>query len=150
MTSGAAPRWIDIDDSVVTIGSFQDTGSNEDYVMYSWHSVPGYSAFGSYEGNGDDDGPFIYTGFSTRYVLVKNVSNQGDWRIYDTTRCPTNPNNLVLVADQNAEEFTTDDPLDLLSNGFKVRGDFRDINTNGDTYIYCCFAENPFNISNAR
>ena len=125
------------------------SASGTDYIAYCWHSVEGFSKFGSYEGNGSDDGPFIYTGFSTRYVLVKNVDNQGDWRIYDTTRCSTNPNNLVLVADQNAQEFTTDDPLDLLSNGFKVRGDFSDINTSGDTYAYCCFAENPFGGENA-
>ena len=143
--------WNDTDpgNDVFTVGNGINTNATNDMIAYCWHSVEGFSKFGSYEGNGSDDGPFIYTGFSTRYVLVKNVDNSGDWRIYDTERCSTNPNNLVLVADQSAEEFTTDDPLDLLSNGFKVRGDFSDINTSGDTYAYCCFAENPFGGENA-
>jgi len=113
------------------------------YVAYCWAPVEGYSAFGSYTGNGSTDGPFIHTGFKPRWIMVKRSDSTGNWTIKDTSRPDYNPNNLNLFANLSTAE-TTEYPVDLLSSGFKVReGTFSDWNASGGTYIYAAFAENP-------
>ena len=117
-----------------------------DVVCYAWHSVPGYSAIGTYVGNGSTDGPFIYTGFRPAWVMYKRTNGAGSWQIYDSTRDIANPCHLELVANSEAAEVdtTTYRANDFLSNGFKLRGDHAGFNESGDTYIYMAFAENPF------
>jgi len=119
--------------------------SNSSYIMYAWHDVPGLQKFGSYEGNGDTDGPFVWCEHKPAWVMVKNTDDTSDWRIYDSTRNATNPINLILYPNDTWDDTTTAHPLDFLSNGFKVRGDYKDVNTDGDTYIFCAFAESPMN-----
>ena len=118
--------------------------------MYCWHSVPGYSAFGSYTGNGSStDGPFVYTGMKVGWVMVKQIGAATNWVLYDTTREPTNPNDQHLFANlTNAENTSASFNFDFLSNGFKVRGNTANINANNGNYLYCCFAENPFGGNN--
>jgi hypothetical protein len=121
------------------------TNNNTDtYVAYVFHSVQGYSKIGSYTGNGNADGPFIYTGFRPAWIMVKRTSTSGEnWNIRDNKRSPINPANENLLANDNrAEEnyYATD----LLSNGFKIRTSEAGHNTNGATYIYMAFAEHPF------
>ena len=116
-----------------------------DMISYNWHDVPGLQKFGSYEGNGDTDGPFVWCGHKPAWVMVKNTDDTSDWRIYDSTRNATNPVNLILYPNDTYEDTTTSHPFDFLSNGFKVRGDYKDVNTDGDTYIYCAWAEAPMN-----
>ena len=130
-------------------------GSSRTYIAYCWHSVPGYSRFGRYTGNGNSDGPFIYTGFKPAMVFVKSYSNSGTaWEIRDNLRgyTPTvghngitgNPITQVLYISNNDHEYTTDN-CDFLSNGFKWRSSGGNRNENGYTYIYCAWAVNPFN-----
>jgi hypothetical protein len=137
--------------SVFSIGT--DSGVNTSsgtYVAYCWAPIAGYSAFGSYTGNGSADGPFVYLGFRPRYVLIKCSSNGGlSWEIYDTSRNPYNAVNTVLLAENSSGEFTGGD-IDYLSNGFKFRTTRGSLNTSGYTYIYAAFAENPFKYANAR
>jgi hypothetical protein len=113
---------------------------------YSWAEIPGYSSFGSYQGNGNADGPFIYTGFRPAFLILKNInkSDQAEWRMYDSARNTYNPCNLLLQNDLANAEVTTSYVVDFLSNGIKVRGDFQALNGAGDTMIYAAFAENPF------
>jgi hypothetical protein len=121
------------------------------YVAYCFAPIAGYSAFGSYVGNGSTDGVFIYNGFRPRYVMIKNTSAIEDWLIYDTARNTSNLTNLLLYADLNSAEVTASSGvIDILSNGFKLRGSASSINTSGATYIYMAFAENPFKYANAR
>lgn len=133
--------------------------SSTNYIAYLWDTVSGYSAFGSYTGNASTDGPFIFTGFRPRFVLVKNTSVAGNWYIFDTSRSSSNGANVEdykLYPDtSNAEnglagETTSTNNMDTLSNGFKLRT--LNGNTNGSTnvFIYAAFAENPFKISRAR
>jgi hypothetical protein len=119
-------------------------------IAYCWTEIEGFSKFGSYTGNGDVDGPFVYCGFKPAWVLVKNRTSTSDWRIYDSSRVPTNPNNLVLYANLTTIDTDSSHPFDFLSNGFKVRGDFNDVNTDGDVYIFAAFAESPFQTANAK
>ena len=119
------------------------------YVAYCWAPVAGYSAFGSYTGNGSADGPFIYTGFRPRWIMVKSSSGVENWYIYDTARDTYNYASLGLLPNlSNAE--TNYGQIDILSNGFKMRGTGSSWNGSGSTYIYAAFAESAFKFSNAR
>jgi hypothetical protein len=130
--------------------SNQANGSAATYVAYCFTPIAGYSAFGSYTGNGSADGPFVYTGFRPRFIMVKCSSAVGGWDIFDTSRNPYNVENAWLAAQSAAAESTSTLSLDGLSNGFKLRQTDQDINGSGQTYIYMAFAENPFKYSLAR
>jgi hypothetical protein len=125
--------------------------STATYVAYCFAAVAGYSAFGSYTGNGLPDGPFIYTGFRPRFVMTKATTNiSGNWVIIDTSRLTYNQNGTGLYPNLSNSEVTTI-YIDILSNGFKIRNDSTNQNnTSSDTYIWAAFAENPFKISRAR
>ena len=120
------------------------------YVAYCWAPIAGYSAFGSYTGNGSTDGPFIYTGFRPRFVMIKCSSAAGnDWPIIDTSRATYNVAGPELYADLSQAESTSN-YIDIVSNGFKIRSTGGQVNTSATTYIYAAFAENPFKYANAR
>ena len=138
--------------SVFSLGTSTGVnGSSGTYVAYCFAQVAGYSAFGSYVGNGNADGPFIYTGFRPRYYILKNITNVQSWSVQDTSRSPYNVGSAVLLPNSSLAELTGTDFVDILSNGFKIRhSSSGNNNNNGDTYIYMAFAENPFKFSNAR
>ena len=120
----------------------------ETYIAYCFAEKQGYSKFGSYVGNGNADGPFVYTGFKPAVVINKRTDSGGPWTIFDSARCPNNVNNAKLYPHANdAEVTTTGDPIDFLSNGYKLRGSGSDCNVSGGSYIYMAFAENPFTTS---
>jgi len=137
--------------SVFSIGAAQDTNrSSGTYIAYCFAAVTGYSAFGTYTGNGSTDGPFIYLGFRPRFVLIKISSGTtDDWYIFDSARDTTNVVGNYLRPNVSTAEGTFGS-LDFTSNGFKVRQSGAALNGSTYTYIYACFAENPFNISRAR
>jgi len=136
--------------SVFSIGTAAELNtSGGTYVAYCWAQVAGFSQFGSFVGNGSADGPFVYTGFKPKFILIKATSGTLDWEINDSTRNPYNASNLALYPDLSAAETSTYAYKDFLSNGFKIRTTNGNSNTNGTTYIYAAFAENPFKFSNA-
>ena len=137
--------------SVFSLGtSTSVNGSTYTYVAYCFAAVAGYSAFGSFVGNGSADGPFCYTGFRPRFVIIKNSTTAGtDWDMYDSSRSTYNQANAVLRADTSGAELSIL-PVDFLSNGFKIRDTGTDINTSSATMIYMAFAEDPFKNSLAR
>jgi hypothetical protein len=134
--------------TVFSIGTDSGVNTNtSNYVAYCFSEVAGYSAFGSYTGNGSTDGPFVYTGFRPRYVLTKLSSSSGaGWWITDTARDPYNATNDLLQANL-ANASASGLPLDILSNGFKIRTSDVGVNTNTATYIYMAFASNPYKYS---
>jgi hypothetical protein len=124
-------------------------------IAYCFAEVAGYSRFGSYIGNGVAEGPFVYTGFRPRYVLVKRSDSTGNWFIWDSARDVNNTVLRELYSDSTSAEFTrtgSSDSLDFVSNGFKIRlsSTYADRNASGGTYIFMAFAENPFKYSLAR
>jgi hypothetical protein len=123
------------------------------YVAYCFAPVAGYSAFGSYTGNGSADGPFVFTNFRPRYLMVKEASGtsaaSGNWVIHDAVRDTYNVCGLRLVADNSYAEGTVN-AFDFLSNGFKLRTTDVGRNESGGTYIYMALAENPFKYSLGR
>ena len=138
---------------VFTVGANDNTNKNNaDIIAYCFTPVEGYSAFGSYTGNGSTDGPFVFCGFRPRWILVKNTSiNGSNWRIVDTARNTYNEANLLLNPNSsNDEQTTTANEFDILSNGFKLRGTDNDTNGSAETLIYAAFAEHPFKTSRAR
>ena len=119
-------------------------GNGNTHVAYCFAEKQGYSKFGSYVGNGNVEGPFVYTGFKPAFVLVKNgSSNATNWSIVDNKRDSSNDGTpKLLLPDSNSAESTFSF-IDLLSNGFKLRYS-SDSNTSGNVMIYMAFAENPF------
>ena len=141
--------------SVFSIGS-GSSGTNSNgatYVAYCFAAIPGYSAFGSYTGNGSTDGTFVYCGFRPRFVFYKSTA--GNWGVlYDTSENSYNVASQYLIADSSAAQnnggATNNGTLDILSNGFKLRDTALQSNNSGTTYIYMAFAENPFQNALAR
>jgi len=124
--------------------------SGQKAVAYCFHSVEGYSKFGSYTGNGSTDGPFVYTGFRPAFVLYKSTNNAYGWGIVDNRRTyEFNPADGQLYPHSNAAEgnYTY---ADFLSNGFKLRSTGLGENASGSNILYMAFAEMPFKYSNAR
>jgi hypothetical protein len=119
------------------------------YVCYAWAAVTGYSAFGSYTGNGLANGPFVYLGFRPAFLIIKRTNLTGNWVMLDGKRVEYNVDNNPLYANLANAEATTD-LLDITSNGFKLRSTNADCNASGGIYVYACFAENPFQYSRAR
>jgi hypothetical protein len=123
--------------------------SGEDYIAYCFHSVEGYSKFGSYTGNGSSDGPFVYTGFRPSWLMVKASSTTSHWYILDVERNTYNAVDAFIKPNSSNAEATSL-PFDFTSNGFKIRTSSAGPNTSGATYIYMAFAEMPTKFSLAR
>jgi len=133
--------------SVITLGAYENTNqNNNDLVCYAFHSVKGYSKFGSYTGNGSSsDGPFVYTGFKPAWIMIKRTDSTNHWGITDNKRDPDNLTNEILLANSSGTGYSgTSIGYDILSNGFKIRNSDSIDNTSGGTYIYMCFASSPF------
>jgi hypothetical protein len=127
--------------SVFTITS--GLAANDNNIGYVFAEKKGYSKFGSYTGNGNADGAFVYTGFKPAWVLVKRTDGADSWVMFDNKRNEFNPQDKFLLADVvNAE--STYVYCDFLSNGFKSRIPGASWNGSGMSYIYMAFAENPF------
>ena len=122
-----------------------------DVVFYAFSEVAGYSKFGSYTGNGNADGPFIFTGFRPAWIMIKRTNSSEGWQIFDNKRSPINEIGDVIEANTNAAAVTSiPNWLDFLSNGIKLRAHYTNGNGSGSTYIYLAFAESPFKNSRAR
>jgi hypothetical protein len=137
--------------TVFTVGGEWGNGNN--IVAYCFAPVAGYSAMGSYVGNGSSDGPMVYTGFRIKWLLLKNTTSSGDmWFLLDSSRDPENPNTLLLQPNTSDQELdnATNYSTDLLSNGFKLRSSTSRNNSSGNTFIYIAFAENPLKTARAR
>jgi hypothetical protein len=171
-TTGAeiTAYWVDVSDSSDGSGSYGDIGSGESPVTaslfgfqhdnfsgtdaiigYFFHSVEGYSSFGSYVGNGSATAaPFVYTGFRPALVVTKNITNSGDaWPVADSARSPFNVSNDTVFWNQTTAG-ATGYQLDLLSNGFRPYSSDHSVNESGATIIYAAFAESPFKTALAR
>jgi hypothetical protein len=133
------------------VGYAATNGSSETFVAYCFAQVAGYSAFGKYTGNGSTDGPFVYTGFRPKFVMLKNATTGAtNWQINDSARDTYNVMDKRLAPSNSDAEATGFNFGDFTSNGFKIRQTDQTWNKNGDTYIYMAFAENPFKYANAR
>jgi len=115
-----------------------------EYVCYAFAEKQGYSKFSSYVGNGNANGPFVYTGFKPAFVMIKRTDSTANWDMFTGEISTFNIVSDRLRANLSNAEQTGFDRLDFVSNGFKIRNTNTTGNTSGGTYIYMAFAENPF------
>jgi len=136
---GTAPT-----NTVVSVGPTNNESGQTAY-MYSWHSVPGYSKIGKYVGNGNADGPCVYTGFKVGWLLLKALDRSGVWLIYDSKRDPYNFVDVQLRPSEQTGDNAAGASysLDFLSNGFKIRTTDSNFNYISEDYLYMAFAEEP-------
>jgi len=119
------------------------------FVAYCFAPVAGYSAFGSYTGNGSADGPMVFTNMRPRWIMIKRTDSTGNWTIIDAAREGYNVDNDPLYPN-TADAEGTADLADIVSNGFKLRSTDASVNASAGTYVYACFAESPFSLARAR
>ena len=136
----------------VSAGSAEMNTNGGTYVVYCFAPVNSFSAFGSYTGNGSTDGPMVVLGFRPRCLWIKETSGIGNWLVWDTARETFNVMNDCLVPNLSSTGFIDNTSLDLdvTANGFKIRSTSDDYNGNTATFIYCAWAESPFQYSRAR
>jgi hypothetical protein len=140
--------------TVFSLGTSTDSNDTKAMVAYCFAQIAGYSAFGSYTGNGSATaGPFVYLGFRPRFVMVKryDTSSTGNWSITDTAINPYNNTTGALRPNTADSESTVGTVyVQPVSNGFYISNNNSDTNASSGTYIYMAFAENPFKYANAR
>ena len=128
-------------------------GESRNYVAYCFANIEGYCKVGSFVGNGNTDGPFIYTGFRPSLVVRKRFDGSGSWLVKDDARNPTNDGSIeVLTWNSDGAEnpqTETSDGVDFLSNGFKLKATNNGSNGDGLTYVYLAISFNPFKYSTA-
>ena len=131
-------------------GSYAHNTTGRNYIAYCWAQRDGFSKFNEYRGDGQPDGPFIYTGFRPRWILIKHTGGQ-DWVLFDTTRDHDNDNDIEKITTNEPNgEVTHSNWIDILSNGFKLRTNAVALNENGTKYIYSAFADHPLKLARAR
>ncbi len=157
VTSGAATTANIWNDTAPTADVFSlgnnaaVNGTGATFVAYCFHSVDGYSKVGSYTGNGNADGTFVYTGFRPSWIMIKRTDSTDAWHMVDNKRAGYNDANAGFETnDSVAEDTSVGDRIDIVSNGFKMRNSWTRINASSGDYIYLAFAETPFKNSNAR
>jgi len=142
--------WNDTDptSSVFSVGNNDriTNGNGMTYVAYLFAEKQGYSKFGSYTGNGNADGTFIYLGFKPAFIIIKKTNAAEDWELFDNKRLGYNVDNNNVVPNTTSAEATSD-RLDIVSNGFKFRTAAGSVNASGDSFIYMACASNPFTTS---
>jgi len=134
-------RWQDTKptSTLISVGDYEtnESGSHE-FIMYAFAPIAGYSKFGGYTGNSNADGTFVYTGFKPSWVMLKRTDSTSNWTVYDNKRLGYNVDNNGILANTSDAEYT-DDRIDLLSNGFKLRANHAEVNTG--SYIYMAFGQ---------
>ena len=130
--------------------SSSNSNQSTNYIAYLFSEVAGFSKFGSYTGNGSADGPFVFCGFRPRFIMFKRTDAVASWRIIDTARESVNATQNEIYPNLSNAEAGAANGMDVLSNGFKLRGSYAEWNASGGTFIFAAFAENPFKNSLAR
>tara|TARA_R100001591_G_scaffold117013_2_gene135384 strand:- start:733 stop:4689 length:3957 start_codon:yes stop_codon:yes gene_type:complete len=134
-TIGATTNQIGGDVTVNTSGGT--------YISYCFHNVDGFSKFGSYAGNGSNDGTMVETGFEPAFVMIKDSSEGHSWTIHDNKRDLTNPRKKYVLPSATNVEAADLNGINFYSNGFQLLDDYQYYNKDGNTYIYMAFAADP-------
>jgi len=133
-----------ITSDVVGLGtSATANGSGATYVAYCFAEKQGYSKFGSYVGNGNADGSFIYTGFKPAFVIIKESNGTNSWQMWDNKTSPYNLANAYLQPNTTSAEISGNNQIDILSNGIKLRSSNTANNGSGQSFIFMAFAAAP-------
>jgi hypothetical protein len=132
--------------TVFSIGTYGGVNSSSsEFIAYCFTPTKGFSAFGSYTGSGNADGPFLYTGFQPGFTMIKRWDGTSNWNIHDSARSPYNPTVADLFANTNDDQETGNgNSIDYYANGFKMTNATNSLNGNGIAYLYMSFAKAPF------
>jgi hypothetical protein len=141
--------------NLFTTPRYQYNENGKSYIAYVFHEVEGFSKFGGYIGNNSTDGTFAHTGFRPAFLIIKRASSTGSWQLLDSKRNTFNSTDTYLYTPGSGTEvdgsgLSTPINVDFLSNGFKIRTTEAVYNSNGASFAYMAFAEQPFKFSNAR
>jgi hypothetical protein len=137
-----------VSSSLITVGGNANL-SGKSQVLYAWANVEGFQKFGTYSGNGNAAGPFIYTGFRPRMIFLKRTDSSGSWHVFDTARNIDNPVDTYLLWNSSAADDTaSSNSIDFLSNGFKIRNSAAGLNASGGDYIFGAWGDIPFKYNN--
>jgi len=149
LASGQNVNIVPDSTKIVMSGNEQiNRSSSYNYVMYAWADVEGMQKFGTYEGNSNANGPFVYTGFRPRMLFTKRTESAGGWRVRDTARDTYNPSTKISWWDSSSIEYSNSDySIDILSNGFKIRTSSNDFNAS-EKWIYGAWGDVPFKYNN--
>jgi len=135
--------------SVISIGSESGVNtSSGTHVAYVWHSVDGYSRFERYTGNGNTDGPFVFTGFRPKLVYLKKSSGSTAWNIFYSPPKTFNSSANDYIVWSNNDSEANGVPVDFLSNGFKIRSSGTGVNENGGDFVYGAWGDVPLKYNN--
>jgi len=150
LASGQAVNIVPDSTKIVMSGNEQiNRSSSYNYVMYAWADVEGMQKFGTYEGNGNADGPFVYTGFRPRMVFCKSTETNEAWVVADTARSTFNVvDKITKWNNSNTEASGSTFAIDIVSNGFKIRTSWSGWNESGKPLIYGAWADVPFKYNN--
>jgi len=146
-----APLWKDTYPTSVYYQVDSSTSVNpsgETVVAYFFRSITGFSKVGDYNGNGNADGTFVYTGFKPAFIMIKRTDSAASWVMFDSKRLGYNIANYQLYSNSTSAEGNNAF-IDINSNGFKCRTNHADVNNSSGTYIYMAFAESPIVSSNS-
>jgi hypothetical protein len=142
---------ITVSSTTITLPAINDvafSSTSNNYIVYAWAEIAGFSKFGTYTGNGSTDGTFIYCGFKPRWIMVKEATGTnaatGSWQIFDTARDLGNPSDNRLKANVSDAEAGSAPSWDVVSNGFKLRSTNSNWNESAGVYFYMAFAGSPF------
>jgi len=124
--------------------------SSENYIAYCFTDIEGYSKHGSYVGNGNANGAFVYTGFRPAWIIIKATDSTQSWWMHDNKRDVDNVVEHNLAANLSNAEDDDYPVIDFLSNGFKCRSTDTSHNGNGNVIVFLAFADQPFKFANAR
>jgi len=147
-------RWGTVNSSIFTCKDNYTWAGTNNYIYYCFTNVEGYCKAGSYVGNGNTDGTFVYTGFKPAFILLKRHNRSGDfWYLLDATRNPFNgPGMQMLNADGTITESShgTTNVIDILSNGWKMRTSGSGLNGSGGEWVWLAMSHNPFKYATSR
>ena len=145
-TTASVTNNVEPTTTVFNLGSGADANANnQEHIAYLFAEKQGYSKIGQYTGNGNADGPFVYTGFKPAWIMINNINQADDWYMFDNKRSSFNQVQANLKPNTtSAEASSTSYAFDFLSNGFKLRAATGAVNNNTDTLMYMAFAEHPF------
>jgi hypothetical protein len=146
-----------VTNSVVGLNTYSGNNGSYDYIAYCFANTEGYLKAGSYTGNGSSDGPMVFTGGRVQWLLLKDSSSgTSQWLIMDNTRDDDNPVTKKLGANISDAENSTSvgndsqNLVDFLSNGFKLRTSNGNSNASGGDFVYLAIMSTPQKHSNAR
>jgi hypothetical protein len=138
--------------TVISLGTSSGTNSSGgNYICYAWHSVAGYSSFGTYDGSGQEDGRYIDLGFRPRFIFGKKSSEASTtygWWNFNTAHQTSNKAQFSGGWFDTSAAFSSNYPFAILGNGFKHRNNNTNLDASGKTYFYAAWGDVPAKYNN--